>query len=201
MTQSELNRRQELRLALGLKRSVEPRRPQDDGREIAAVVAALHQLLGFELRSPVPHIGRELRVFVEAVAGRMVGAERRVRRNMDEAGRADAPGAVEHELGSADVHVVQLAYVAGGMDHRGGVDHGRAADAVEELVDDGGVTYVAGDYFDAGIDDLEQRDVTRLTHQAPNAPPERLCGERANEVLAEPARGAGHHDGGSRDRG
>ena len=63
------DRGEELRLPVGLVRAVEPRRADDDGREVAAVVAALHDLLRLHLRLPVRHVGVERRVLGEAVAG------------------------------------------------------------------------------------------------------------------------------------
>ena len=64
------DRGEELRLARRLVRAVEPRRPHDDGREVAAVVAALHELLGLELRPPVRHVRVERRVLVKRSVGR-----------------------------------------------------------------------------------------------------------------------------------
>ncbi len=93
---------------------------------------------------------------------------------MHEAAHARAPGAVEHELRAAHVHVEQLTNLTRGMDHRGRVHDGGAGDAVEELIDHRGIAYVAGDHFDPRVDHLEERRVGALTHQAADALPVRL---------------------------
>ena len=102
-------RAEPLRLPIGLERAVEPRGADDDGVEVAAVSGALDELLGFELRPAVAHVGVRGGVLGEAIGRRGVRAERRVRREVDEPSRAGAPGLVEHELGAADVHVEELA--------------------------------------------------------------------------------------------
>ena len=64
----------------------------------------------------------------------------------------------------------------------------RVADAVEQRVEHSGVAHVAGDDFDAGIDDLEQRGV--VVRRAPGtgcASRPGIVRERADEVLAQPA--------------
>ena len=76
---------EELRLALGLERPVEPRRAHDDGREVAAVVAALHELLGLELRPAVaPCTGANGESSSKRSSLDAVRAERRVRRDVHE---------------------------------------------------------------------------------------------------------------------
>ena len=88
---------------------------------------------------------------------------------MHEPTDADPPGPVEGELGAAHVDVEQLPYAALRMDHRGGVEHGRIVDAVEEPIERGGVAHVTDDDFDTGIDDFEQSRVSFVAHQAPDA--------------------------------
>ena len=195
------DRREELGLALGLKRPVEPRGPEDHRRKIAVFEGPLDQLLGFQLRTPVPHVRSEGRVLVEAIGARMVGAERRVRRDVHEARGAGAASAVEHELGPADVDVEQLADVTGGMDDRGRVDHGRAADVVEEPVDGGRIAHVADDDLDPRIEDLEERGVGRVVDETADPAPARLRDQLAHEVLAQPAGCAGDDDARGRRRG
>src|SRR5436190_21668548 len=63
-------------LALGLERSVEPRRPDDHRRQVAALEAAVHELLRLELRLPVPEVRVVRRVLGEPIVWRLVGAER-----------------------------------------------------------------------------------------------------------------------------
>ena len=117
-----------------------------------------------------------------------VGPERRVRRHVHEPRTPVAPGPVERELGPADVHVEQLPYAALRMDHRRGVEHGRVVDAVEEPIERVGVAHVTDDDFDAGIDDFEQRRVSFVAHETPDALAIGIARERADEVLTQPAR-------------
>ena len=112
---------------------------------------------------------------------------------MDDASRAGAPRAVEHELGAADVHVEQLARFVVRVDHRGRVEHRRRADAVEQPVEGGRVTHVADDRLDLGRHHLEERRGIVGVNKATD--PVTLADERADQVLAEPTRGTGHDDG------
>ena len=121
---------------------------------------------------------------------------------MHEPGRADAPGAVEHELRAADVHVEQLAHLPGRMDDRGRVHHRRAlrrSSKSSSITD--GVAHVAGDDLDrAGRSPRAPRRRSRSCTRQRIRRPRGLRRERPHEVLAEPARGAGddnrrRHDG------
>ncbi len=85
---------------------------------------------------------------------------------MHEPDRADPPGAVEHELRAAHVHVEELAYEARGMDDRGRVQDRRRADTGEEAVDHRRVAHVADHDLDAGVDHFEQGRVGGFVHEA-----------------------------------
>ena len=119
--------------------------------------------------------GANWRVFVEAVVGRPVRAERRVRRDVHEPRRADAAGAVEHELRTADVDVEQLADAAA----RGGSPPPRARRSAWPMPSNrrsttvGSRTSPAID-LDPRVDDLEQRRVGAAGYEAPDAPAGRL---------------------------
>src|SRR5207302_987353 len=118
---------------------VEPRGPHDDRVEIAALEAAEDELLGLELRLPVAHVRVVRRVLGEPVGGPLVGAERRIRRDVDESADASAPRSIEGELGATDVDVEHLPHLGDRMDHTGAVKHRRATDVVEQAVQYGRV--------------------------------------------------------------
>ena len=156
------DRGEELRLALGLERTVEPRRPHDHGREVAAVVAALHELLGFELRAPVaPCTGANgesssKRSSLVAFAPNGEFDETCTNRAAPTRRARSSTSCVPPTFTSKSSRTRLR-----GVDHRGRVEHRRAADAVEERVDHRRVAHVADDDLDPRVDDLEQRRVGR----------------------------------------
>ena len=130
------DRGEELRLALGLERSVEPRRAHDDGREVAAVEAALHELLGFELRPPVGHV-RARTASPRRSGRRSIGSPRTAsstRRARTAPRRPGGRGRARAAYRRRSRRTSSRTQRAG-MDDRRRVDHRRVADAVEELVD------------------------------------------------------------------
>ena len=121
---------------VGLERTVEPRRPHDHGREVAAVVARAARAARPRASSaPYPMYGLNGESSSKRSVGRRVRAERRVRRDVHEARRARAPGPVEHELGAADVHVEELARRPRGWITAAAWKTVTLADAVEEPVE------------------------------------------------------------------
>jgi hypothetical protein len=81
----------------------------------------------------------------------------------------------------------------GGVDDPGGVDHRGAGDVVEQGVDHDGVAHVAHHDLDRRPGQLQQRRLVGREHQGPHPPT--FGGEGPDQVLAQPAGGAGDDDG------
>ena len=113
---------------------VEPRRPADHasaGRPARTRPGRAARPRASTSRSPgTGWTGESLG---EAVRRSGVGTERRVRRHVHEPGAAPARRARSStSCGAADVHVEERPGPALGVDHPGGMEHGRAAHALEQ---------------------------------------------------------------------
>ena len=178
-----------------LERAVEPRRPHDHRREVAALVAALHELLGFELRprrSPCTGCTaspRSKRSSASAFAPNgefddtctnRVAPTRRARSSTS--------------CGAADVHVEELAHDAwrDGSPRRRGTPTRRPMPS-NSCVDHRGIAHVADDDLDPRARSpraAPRRPGSCTRHRMRRAARAARASAR-DEVLAEPARGAG----------